>query len=499
MKRTLHRAAFLSLLFAVVCVLPSRAQQQPQDQNNGQNNSQGGDQNSNQGPVQSTPPIPAYRSPMAAAADNGTGQETQELAPDNRPLSGVQNLSLGIPMNHSYWQPYVDLTATADSNPQETAGSTGWGAWAAVYGGVDLVRNSSNSMLSLSYLAGGMFSNQSDVGNGIVQELGFSDRLNFRRWSVGLFDQLSYLPESSFGFGNGGISLPGGGASGLGAGFTSGQSLLTGFGQNLSNSSFLEVDRYLSRRSSLTFAGGYTLLDYFSSSLLTSGDVIARAGYNYQATRKDTVAVFYTYNGIRYSGFDQSINTHTVQLSYARRVTGRLAFQIAAGPQFIFSRFPITLNQGTTGEPPTITSFSQVTWALNTSLTYAFERSQLGVSFDHGVYAGSGVLAGSVNDMATGFFSRQITRTLSGNVNAGFSRSAGTTIISDSVAPQNYDYWFTSANLTHPIGRTLRLSVAYEFQYQDSNENFCLPTCGTNIIRNSVTVGIGWLSRPLPF
>jgi hypothetical protein len=501
--RMFRKTACVGLFLTGACVHPVVAQQQPQDQNNGQSNGQGGDQNSNQGPEQSTPPIPAYKSPMASAADNGAQQETQELTPDTRPLSGVQNLSLGIAMNHSYWQPFVSVSATADSNPNETAGNTEWGAWAAVYGGVDLYRNSSNSMLALNYLSGGMFSNVSTVGTGVVQELGFSDRVNFRRWSIALFDQFAYLPESSFGFGTGDLSAPGGGASGLGPGFGSGQSLLTGFGQNISNSSFLEVDRYLSRRSSLTFAGGYTLLDYLdNSSLLTSGDVVARAGYNYQATRKDTVAVFYTFNGIRYSGFDQSINTHTVQVSYARRVTGRLAFQVAAGPEFVFSRFPLELGTGTggEGETPTESSFTQVTWALNTSLTYAFERSQLGLSYNHGVYAGSGVLAGSVADTAAGSFVRQVSRSVSAGVNSGYSHNEGVSIFSGTATNQTYDYWFANANMVHPIGRTFRLTLAYEFQYQTSNEAFCFgPSCGTSLTRNLITVGVGWISRPLSF
>ena len=42
----------------------------------------------------------------------------------------------------------------------------------------------------------------------------------------------------------------------------------------------------------------------------------------------------YTYNRYGYNNYDQSINSQSVQLSYGRRVTGRLAFQAAAGPQF---------------------------------------------------------------------------------------------------------------------------------------------------------------------
>jgi len=44
-------------------------------------------------------PVPAYRSPLASAADNGNEDDLntnpQKLVPDNRSLSGAQVLSLG--------------------------------------------------------------------------------------------------------------------------------------------------------------------------------------------------------------------------------------------------------------------------------------------------------------------------------------------------------------------------------------------------------------------
>jgi len=72
-------------------------------------------------------PIPAYRSPLASAAENGDDEglfpDPQKLAPDNRSLAGAQLFSLGeLATGHSYWQPHFDFTTTVDSNVLSSTG-----------------------------------------------------------------------------------------------------------------------------------------------------------------------------------------------------------------------------------------------------------------------------------------------------------------------------------------------------------------------------------------
>jgi hypothetical protein len=485
-----------------------RAQQQSQDQGQEQTPDQTQQQASpNQGPTQPAGPIPAYRSPLASAADNDEDEDTDTgWTPDARSLTGVENLSLGMPTKHSYWQPHFDISSSIDSNPVEGPGQTSWSNWTSFSGGIDVHRPSGNSNMTLSYIGGGMISNDSGASNGVVQDLNFSERFLFRRWAISFFDQLNYLPESSFGFnGLGAGSLPGTGGPGLGPVFEPGQSLLTGRGQNLENSSDGEVDTFLTARSSLTFAGGYTLAHYFDSDLLNSGGVSVRAGYNYQMDRKDTIAVSYTFGEFIYSNFNQSIVDHTVQLSYGRRVTGRLAFQVGAGPQVAFFHASITPGLGSGGgEGGTGTSTpgstTELYWSLSTSLQYQMERANLGLTYSHGVSGGSGVLAGSVADIVNGSVTRRVSRTFSSGITGGYSRNKGLAIGTVTPSSQTFDYWFVGANLSHPIGRSLGLSLSYQLQYQNSNASFCLgPTCGTSVIRHLISFGVGWHERPISF
>ncbi len=511
MRKLLH-ILLAATLYMLTLALPTARAQDQQNQEPPAQNQQTQTPQGQQNQEQSAAPIPAYHSPLASEAGNETDEdETQPLTPDTRALAGAQNLSLGNPANdHSYWRPHIDVSGSVDSNPQETPGGSGssWSAWTSVSGGVDVHRTSGDSDMTLNYLGGGTISSDGSTSNGIVQDLGFVDRFTLRRWTLSVADQLSYLPESSFGFGGlGGIGLSTGGSVGLGTPFgLPGQTILTGIGQRLANAFDTEADVSLTPRTSLTFVGGYSLLHYFDSDLLNSTGASFQGGYNYLLTRKDTIAVFYNYTTFRYNNFNQSIDDHTIQASYARRVTGRLAFQIAAGPQIALFRLPITTTSGSSGSGgesgsgTSTNSSTQLYWSLNMNLQYQLRRVGLGLSYYHGVSAGSGVLGGSVADVVSGSASRQMSRTFSSGVTAGYSRNNGLAIDSTTPTNQTYDYWFVGTSFSHPVGRTLGLTFSYQLQYQDSNGSFCVAsTCGMSVIRHVISFGVGWHERPLLF
>src|SRR3984885_304746 len=173
--RTLKYISIGGIWLVLLGCAPARAQQPadtPQDQQQGQQPSQ---------------PIPAIRSPLASGADNGDQDQApnpQEMQPDTRSLTGVEDLSLGtMALGHSYWQPRLALSETGDSNPaSSSAGNGSWGTWTSLLGGVDIHRISGVSELMLSYTGGGMFSTgNSSATNGVIQELYFRDKYSFRR------------------------------------------------------------------------------------------------------------------------------------------------------------------------------------------------------------------------------------------------------------------------------------------------------------------------------
>jgi hypothetical protein len=498
--RLLLKTFAVSVCALLLSATMARAQQSGQEQGQpAPDQTQSPDQNS----APQSGPIPAYRSPLAGAAGSDD-DSTTEVVPDTSTLTGVRNFSLGAPTTRSYWQPHVDVFTTIDSNPNENVGGgPSWGTSTSFSGGVDLHQHSGQSDLTLGYLGGGIVSNASSNGNGVVQGIDLTEKVTFRRVVVTIVDQLDYLPQSASGFnGLGAVSLPGSG--GIGSVFTPGQTLLTGLGQSLDNSFFTEADVLLTPRSSLTFVGGYSLLHYFDSDLLNYGTDTFRGGYNYQIDRKNTIGLDYTFSEYNYSNFNQSIMSHAAQVSYGRRVTGRLAFQVAAGPEIALFHMPVVTNTGSSGTggtgSPSNGPTTQVFWTLNSSVTYAMSRVELRASYDHGITGGSGALAGSETDTFTGTATRAMSRTFSSGITAGYSRNSGTAIGTINPTNQTYDYWYGGANFSHPIGRSLGLTVAYQLQYQTSNASFCVgTTCGMSLIRHSISLGIGWHERPLLF
>ena len=467
--------------------------------------------------AQPSQPIPAYHSPLASAADNAedeTNADSQRMLPDTTALTGVQDLSLGVPpLTHSYWQPHVDLSSTVDSNPltgQVTGqmvgqGQTGWTTFTSVFGGVDLHQNSGNSKLMLSYVGGGSFSNDGSVSNGITQGLNFSEQLSYRRYVLSFFDQFLYGPETAFGAAGipNGPTLPGGGTLGFGNGYTPGQSILTARGQRVTNFSAGEVDVLLTPRTSLTFVGGYSLLDSMDDAQLNYGNVIFTAGYNYKLSRKNTIGLSYQYGSFNYTNVDQSIKTNVIFVSYARRITGKLAFQASGGPNIALIRMPLTTAPGTsigTGSTTPTGYMTQLYGSINAALQYQINRLALSATYNHGITGGSGVLPGAVTDSFTGTARKQVSRALNIAWNIGYSRNQGIEVAGTSTANQTFDYWFTGVNVSHSIGRTMNVFLNYQLQYQNNGASVCTgPGCATSLTVNQITFGFGWHKQPIPF
>lgn len=492
--RHIFGALLCILILGARCAPAQQAPDQTQDQTQGQTQDQGQTQ-----PLQ---PIPAIRSPLASAAGNDSGDQApdqQRLEPDTNPLAGAQDLSLGeAPVTRSNWQPHLDLSVGAASNALELNSNPGWTAWTYLLGGVDLHRFSGVQHLFVNYTGGGVLSVGGHASNGVYQALNVADQFKLQRVTLTFLEQLSYAPEASLGVG-GFDDL--GGSLELGSSFTPSQGLLTSREQNLNNTFLTQADVRLSGRSSLTFVGGYLLLHYFNSGNLSYDGPLFRAGYNYQMTRNDTIALIYQFSNIDYSNFDQSITINTMQVSYGRRVTGRLAFKVAAGPQIAHFQTPITSSVGTGSGSPMPGGTTQAYWSLDTSLRYGFNRTDLAAFYSHGVGGGAGVLAGALTDTVGASVSHQWTRTLRGSGTFGYSRNSGLGVAGiGTPSHQTYDYWYGGVQVSHPWGRELTLNGSYHLQYETGNSSFCVgATCGTNIIVHQFSFGVGWRRQPIPF
>jgi hypothetical protein len=502
-------------LALVICLAPVA---RPQSDQQGQQQNQQQGQQADQSTDQSEQPIPAYHSPLAGISGGGQSQEqsSTDLQPDTQPLSGAQELGFGVAYpEHSYWQPGFNVFTTIDSNPLGL--TAGWGTYTNFFGSLEVRRISARNNLTMDYVGGGAVSTNSGIGNSTFQQVQFGDQIFLRRTTISFLDSASYLPEAGYGYAElGGLSLPGTGSLGLGNSLALEPSILGSRNQQIMNAFITQVNTHLTPRSSVTFFGGYSLLHFFGGDYLDFKEPMFQAGYNYEVSPRNTIAILYNFNDFQYSGTSQSVQGNSVNLnngssqsvqansvnvSFARRVTGRMAFQVAAGPQIIDSQLPAS--SAIVGSSEVATSGRELTWNLTSNFTYALERGALDLSYTHGVSGGSGVLAGATGDFVTGSVTRALSRAVDGGLEFGYARNHSLNgsydYLASSSTAYDYNYWFGGANVSRQLGRSLTLTMSYELQHQTSNSSLGIGNSSGTFVRHVISVGVSWRAHPFAF
>jgi hypothetical protein len=432
-------------------------------------------------------------------ASGGPMIEGEEVVADTTPLAGAQNLTLGLPPSgHSFLLPSFGVSTQAQFNPYDSSQPNSPGVIGSTYltGRLALSKSSGRSALSLDYMTGASFSTDSNQGNSVIQNLHFSDTIHWGRWSAMFGDQFSYTPQSPFGFGglgslnNLGVGL----GNGVGSNsdfrnnFLPGQSILIDGSPQISNAVIGEVDYALSHRASLTFAGSYGLLDFVDAGFQNSSNAAFQGGYNYLLDRKNSIAVFYRFSATMTSGLSQGIQAHSVQLSYARRITERLSFQISAGPQ-------VDIFQSALVGPGTAAD-----WTLTGALNYQLRsrKNGMSISFDRFMTGGSGVLPGAKTDLVQGTLTHTFNGDWGGAVSVGYSRNEAFQQTAPNATANSPQAWFANAQVSRHFVRYGRLFIAYNASGQSSLASICtLPACRVSSLSSSVSIGYNWGLRPI--
>ena len=474
MKRWISTLTLWTLAGALLAEVPVlRAQDQPID----------------------APPKPAAEAypPLGGETDQDASQQKDILQPDNRPLTGLQQTTVGAPFErHSYWIPGIFYHNLIQSNGLLLQGSgNGWVSRSFVGGNLSLLQNWGRSQLGLNYSGGGDFSSDAGARDGFFHQLGAAQTFNWQRWQLTILDQFSYLPTSQFGFGGGtDLSIPGVGGSlapglpGLQPGLSSGQTLFTSTGPQYNNSFATQANYMLTRRSSITIGGVYGILRFTEPGSVESDTALLNAGYNYQITRADTVGVVYRFAAYHFLGNPQAIGDHVAQIAYGRKITGRLALQLFGGVDI--PSFRVTVGPRR----------QQVNGSGSASLNYAFARGSVSLGYSHGTTGGSGVFAGATTDGIQTSAARQLTRVWSGNARFGFARNRDLGTLS-STPGRTYNAFYGGAGASRPIGRNANFSLAYTAYIETSNQSICTGTvCQTNYTTHQIAVGFSWHGRP---
>lgn len=443
------------------------------------------------------PPKPAAKVllPIGVGDEQETDQPIGALEPDDRPLTGFQQLTVGTPPErHSYWIPGISFTNIAQSNALTLGGGNAWNSTSYVTGNLSLQQNWSNSKLALNYSGGRSFSTDAQLGSAQFQQLGAIQTFDWRRWQLTILDQFAYLPIGQFGFGAGtGIAAPGVGGPlapiqpGLLNQFAPNQGGFTTTGPQYNNSGGTQIAYKLTPRGSFNIGGLFGILRFTKPGNIESNQAMLNAGYNYLLSQSDTLGLSYRFSAYHFINLPQAIGDHVIQVAYGKQITGRLALQLSGGPEIIEFRTPPLAG--------TETQFIKGSGTAN--LSYAFSSGGLSLAYIHGLNNGAGAFVGATTDQITGGATRRLSQLWSASVNFGYAlnRNAAT---SAGTQNQAFNSIYAGAGLTRPIGRNTTFTLNYTANIVTSNNTACAgPNCGTNFTTHMVNVTLGWRARPI--
>jgi len=475
--------AGLMIVGVVLCVPQSWAQ---------------GSSGSTQEPVPPLPPDDAGRTPSVAKPGLTGAPVTQEDidVPDSRSLVGAQNLSLGSSTaSQNFLLPSFGVTTQVTIDQYQTNGTNNSDLISSTYltGRLGLNRTSGRSQLMLDYLTGGSFSNSPTQSNSGIQSLDISDAHQWGRWSALFGDHFTYTAQSPFGFGGlGGLnnlgvaSNTGGSNPDFRNGFLPNQSILIDGSAQISNAGIVETGYAFTPRSSMTLAASYGILDLIGNGYQNNSNVTLQGGYNYLLDRKDSIGVFYRYNKLMFTGDIPGVQDHSVQFTFARRITGHLTFQVGAGPDFEVYNSPLA-------GPSTVAS-----WTVSSQVSYQYRRFQTGLNYDHYVTGGSGELRGAETDLVSVNISHALNENWQGTISGGFSRNQSLQQTTGNANTISVQSWFANAGASRNFVRYGSLFVSVGVSGQSNLAAICTqPACKVNSPGATVSIGYNWGLRPI--
>lgn len=424
----------------------------------------------------SAPPPQSDSQVNGSSAAGQDSHDNQAVDPDNRPLSGAQNLSPGIPessknvLNASLGvQQRLDATTAASSYR--------WYSENNVMGTLLWNRTWRRNSLLLHYDGGTLLTGDTSFYS--IQTFDISQLFSFGRWSLKLSDQASYAPESTYGLP--GLEFLSGSFFGTNPTLLPNQTVFTGQTSRVSNGSIGELGYAISRRASLTATGSYSLLRYTASSLFDNTQAGGSLGYDYALTPRTRVALTYGYQQLGFNLLNGKLDINSATLGYAHQILGRFSLQLEAGAQLAKSFGPLSPSR------------NSVLPEGHFVMTSVWRRTQFSLTASKAVVPGAGLSVATHTTTAALSAQRSLSRTWTSTINVGYA--ANSLIGFD----YNFKSGFAEANLEKAMGQHVRLSLLYNFQKQAGDTVCSFSLCAEQFLRHSVGVGVKWQFRPVGF
>jgi hypothetical protein len=398
--------------------------------------------------------------------------------------------------NRNILDPSISFSQLGERIPNTSSGQSTLAGISVISGGLNFNRVWSEYHFSALYDGGETF----NVGFGGLaaatgvnaphyqfHNLVLTQEASWARWHILLRDNFSASPGATFtGEGMGGPGLVAENSAmlsaalnTLGSAFTPSQTINTGSGMRYANGILGQAEYSFSRRSAITFSGSYGLLDFSGSGYVSSRTFGGQAGYDYLLDPTNSIALLASYGKIDYTGTGVSTADYMGALAYGKKITGRLAFQVSAGPQQV-----VSTGLGGPG--------SHHFWmaAVNSALTYQRRRGGVAFTYVRGLSAGSGVFLGATSNTFSGSGHYQFTRSWTGSVSAGYSLNNSLPVTG--VASEQFDNWFVGGNLGRRLGQHAELNFNYGLTKQDSPTPCPVVSCGIAGYEQTFGMSFNW-------
>jgi hypothetical protein len=351
-------------------------------------------------------------------------------------------------------------------------------------GSLDLARNWRRYHMAVAYSGAETVYHPSYLGIRHLpyHHFGLSQDIFLSRWILRLHDDLQYSWSTGFGgILTGGLPQVGQNSvlGNIQPSLVASQTIQTGLVRQLTNTAVGEADYSFSRRTTLTFLGSFNLVQFFQSGYIGSHDAHGRIGYNYALSAKNNIGLSYDHDRMSFVGTSSLVQTDLLQVAFGRKLTGRLAFQVAAGPEILRLH-----DLGSS-------SSQQLSWSAFSAMNYSLSHNHYSLLYSHAATGGSGVFLGSNTDTITAGVTHDFARFWSVSVNGGYA-------VNRNLAPvatfaSRFDNRFGGAVVNRELGRQVRLALSYEFQQQSGGAGSCpVPSCGLASSFNQLAVNLQW-------
>jgi hypothetical protein len=271
-------------------------------------------------------------------------------------------------------------------------------------------------------------------------------------------------------------------------------SVVSPVASRLSNTGSVGLTYQFSLNQMVGASGTFTTLDYPDPSqvpgLFNSNSQAGSGFYSFRVSRMHYIGATYQYQRLlAYPTEGQSeTQTHAALFFYTLYPSAHFSMSIFGGPQYSDTIVPPSL-------PAQPLRVEVKSWdpAAGASLNWQGRFTSLALSYSRVIAPGGGLVGAAHTDSAGGIIRRQITRRLSGAVNAGYAQNR--VIAGTFAGSENGHTVFGTASLQQSFGQHLNAAIGYTRLHQSYSQIAVLAATPDT---NREFISISYLfSRPL--